>query len=112
MPEYKVFRLKDNLRQQFRWAPHLSGLMAVKPRDYEEAFTVEAPTPYAAWHALRGTERELAIGDLLGIDAEDLRILKYIGFEQARWVLPEPKHPHPAIAGQVAEGPTAGAPVS
>lgn len=94
MPEYKVFRLKDNLRQQFRWAPHLSGITAVKAKDYEEAFVVEAPTPYAAWHSLRGTERELAIGDLLGISESELRILKYIGFEEARWVIPEPKHPH------------------
>lgn len=97
MPEYRVFRLKDNLRQQFRWGPHLSGVTAVKPKDYEEAFTIEADTPYAAWHSLRGTERELAVGDLLSIDPADLRILKYIGFEEARWVVPEPK-PVPAAS--------------
>jgi hypothetical protein len=91
MPEYKVFRLKDHLRQQFRWAPHLSGVMAVKPKDYEEGFTVEAETPYAAWRSLRGSERELLIGDLLDCGEPELRILKYIGFEQARWVIPEPK---------------------
>jgi hypothetical protein len=99
MPEYRVFRLKDNLRQQFRWAPHLSGITAVKPKDYEEAFTVEAATPYAAWSSLRGTEQELSIGDLLSMSENELRILKYIGFEEARWVIPEPKHPHldPAV---------------
>jgi hypothetical protein len=94
MPEYKVFRLKDTLRQQFRWAPHLSGVTAVKPKDYEESFTVEAESPYAAWHSVRGTEQELRVGDLLGAGESELRILKYIGFEEARWVIPEPKHPH------------------
>ncbi len=91
MPEYRVFRLKENLRTQFRWAPHVSGVAQVKPKDYEEAFTVEAPTPYAAWHLLQGTENELALGDVLSIDARELRILKYIGFEEAHWVVPETK---------------------
>jgi hypothetical protein len=98
MPEYRVFRLKENLRNQFRWAPHLSGITAVKPKDYEEVFSIEAESPYAAWHAVRGTERELAVGDLLSLDGADVRILKYIGFEEARWVLPEPK---PEIAPPV-----------
>lgn len=96
MPEYRVFRLKDHLRQQFRWAPHLSGVTAVKPKDYEESFTVNAGTPYEAWHTLKGSERELRVGDLLGAGETELRILKYIGFEEARWVLPEPKNPNPA----------------
>lgn len=91
MSAYRVFRLKENLRSQFRWAPHLSGITAVKPKDYEEAFPIEADSPYAAWHALRGTERELEIGDLLSLDGAELRILKYIGFEEARWVIPEPR---------------------
>ncbi len=93
MPEYRVFRLKDSLRQQYRWAPHLSGITAVKAKDYEESFSVGAESPYAAWHALRGTEHELAVGDLLSNDGGELRILKYIGFEEARWVVPEPKNP-------------------
>jgi hypothetical protein len=90
MAAYKVFRMKENLRQQFRWAPHLSGLTAVKPKDYEELFTVEAQSPYAAWHELKGTERELKVGDLLSAGENDVRILKYIGFEEARWIVPEP----------------------
>lgn len=100
MPEYRVFRLKENLRQQFRWAPHLSGVTAVKPRDYEEAFTVDAETPYAAWHSLHGTTRELAVGDLLSITESDLRILKYIGFEEARWWVPEVKAAAPAAGSE------------
>jgi hypothetical protein len=83
--------MKDHLRQQFRWAPHLSGTTGVKPKDYEESFTVEADTPYAAWHALKGTERELMVGDVIGTEESALLILKYIGFEQATWILPEPK---------------------
>jgi hypothetical protein len=97
MPSYRVFRLRDSLRQQFRSSPHLSGVTAVKPKDYEEAFSIDAPTPYAAWQSVRGTEAALAPGDLLqGADGE-LRILKYIGFEEARWALPESKPPAPEI---------------
>ena len=91
MPCYKVFRLRENLRQQYRWAPHLSGVTGVKPKDYEEVFSVEAGSMYAAWHALNGTERQLVVGDLLTSHESELRILKYIGFEEARWILPEPK---------------------
>jgi hypothetical protein len=90
---YRVHRLKDSLRQQFRSQPHLSGLCAIKPKDYEEAFSVEAETPYAAWVQLRGTSDELLVGDLLADETGDLRILKYIGFEEARWIVPEPKAP-------------------
>jgi hypothetical protein len=93
MPDYRVFRLKDNLRQQYKWAPHLAGVTAIKPKDYEEGIVVTAETPYAAWHALKGTEHELAVGDVLSVDGGEQRILKYIGFEEARWVLPEPKQP-------------------
>jgi hypothetical protein len=39
---------------------------------------------------LRGTEEELQVGDLLEVDSGELRILKYIGFEEARWYVPEP----------------------
>lgn len=92
MPAYQVFRMKENLRQQFRWAPHLSGVTGVKPKDYEEIFTINAPTLYAAWNDARGTEQELMVGDLLSWE-NDLRILKYIGFEEARWILPEPPRP-------------------
>ena len=91
MPSYQVFRLRENARQQFRWAPHLSGVTAVKPKDYEPVFEVEAATPYAAWHDLNGTDRELMIGDVLEAPGPELRILKYIGFEDARWIVPEPK---------------------
>lgn len=107
MPEYRVFRLRENLRNQFRWAPHLSGITAVKPKDYEEAFSIEAGSPYAAWHALRGTDRALEIGDLVAVDGAEPRILKYIGFEEARWVLPEPK---PDPAALPAEAPAEPAP--
>jgi hypothetical protein len=93
MPVYQVYRLKDHLRQQFRWAPHVSGVAAVKPKDYEECFTIEAETAYDAWNRLKDTDRKLLVGDLLGIEERGLRILKYIGFEEARWVLPEPKSP-------------------
>ena len=91
MSSYQVFRLKENLRQNFRQAPHLSGVTGVKPKDYEPAFAIEAENLYAAWHSLKGTEQELEVGDVLEAAGSDPRILKYIGFEEARWILPEPK---------------------
>lgn len=89
MPSYRVFRLKDHVRQQFRWAPHLSGLTPAKPRDYVESGTIEADNLYAAWTTLRGVGHPLQVGDILEGEGGELRIVKYVGFEQAQWVMPE-----------------------
>ena len=93
MPAYQIHRLKDSQRQQFRWAPHTSGVTIAKLQGYEREQVVEAASPYAVWLALRGTEAELQIGDLLELEGDELRILKYIGFEEARWHVPEPVPP-------------------
>ena len=97
MPVYHIHRMKDLPRQQFRWAPHTSGVTVVKHRDYDEKdperrASVEAATPYAAWVSLRGSDTPLDIGDILESEGE-LRILKYVGFEEARWYVPEPAAP-------------------
>ncbi len=75
MPTYRIHRLKDHLRQQVRFAPHVSGIATVKPRDYHPLDPAaapartwpeaEAPTPYAAFFALRDTAAPLEVGDLL-----------------------------------------------
>lgn len=93
MPAYRIHRLKETARQQFRWAPHTSGVSTVKPKDYEPADVIEAASPYAAWLALRESEQALQVGDLLELDGAELRIFKYIGFEEARWYVPEPAPP-------------------
>lgn len=85
--------MKDNQRQQFRWAPHTSGVTIVKPRDYDLGAVIEAPSPYAVWLALRGSGEELQLGDILEIESGGLSIFKYIGFEEARWYVPEPAAP-------------------
>ena len=94
MPAYRIHRLKDAPRQQFRWAPHTPGVTIVKLKDYEPGQVVEAATPYALWLALRETGDAIAVGDLIEVlpenGAGELRILKYIGFEEARWYVPEP----------------------
>jgi hypothetical protein len=91
MPRFHIHRLREDKRQQFRWAPHASGTTAVRPGHYQaDAEGIEAPTVYAAWQALRGSERPLAVGDILEAEDASLRIYKYTGFEEARWVLPEP----------------------
>ena len=90
MPAYRIHRLKDTQRQQFRWAPHSSSVGVAKPRDYEKGPLVEAASPYALWIALRETEDALQLGDLLESEATgELRMFKYVGFEEARWYVPE-----------------------
>jgi hypothetical protein len=97
MPAYQIHRLKEAQRQQFRWAPHTPGVTIVKLKDYEPGSVAEAATPYALWLALRETENAIGVGDLIEVVSDvpggELRILKYIGFEEARWYVPEPA-PH------------------
>jgi hypothetical protein len=92
MPSYRVHRLRNHLRDSFRSAPHVSGVAEVKPRDYEPGETAEATSPYAAYFLLQERETPLQPGDILEAAADgSLRIYKFVGFEEARWVLPEPK---------------------
>jgi len=93
MPDFHVHRLKDPQRQNFRWAPHTSGLTIVKPNHYEKREVVHAASPYAAWEQLRQSGQPLEVGDLLEIGEGELRICKYIGFEEARWFIPEAPAP-------------------
>ena len=94
MPLYRIYRMKDSPRQQFRWAPHVSGCAAVKPRDFEPCGDVEALQEYDAWKVLRDSGKPLDVGDLLESESGQLRICKYVGFEPASWVLPQPKAEH------------------
>jgi len=105
MPLYRIYRMKDSPRQQFRWAPHVSGCASLKPKDYDQRGEVDAQHEYDAWRLLREAGEPLAVGDLLESEDGRLRICKYVGFEPAQFVIPEPKHhPEPEPAGQ----PTAG----
>lgn len=94
MPLYRIYRMKDSPRQQFRWAPHLSGCASLKPKEYELRGEVDARHEYEAWQIMRDSGEPIAVGDLLETEDGQLRICKYVGFEPAQWVLPEPKH-HP-----------------
>lgn len=91
MATYRIFRMKEHVRQYFRWAPHTSGVMSAKPRDFDEAGAIEASSPYAAWKSLRETDRPLEVGDLIEAEDMTLRVYKYVGMEEAKWVLPEAK---------------------
>lgn len=91
MAVYKVHRLKGHLRQPFRYAVHVSGAAELKPRDYAPGETVEAASPYAAYFLMRGAEKPLEPGDVLETETGELRIFKFVGFEEARWTLPDPK---------------------
>lgn len=101
MPSYRVHRLKDHLRQPFRFAPHVAGAAIVRPRDYDSGDTVEAPSPYGAYFSLRDSATPLEVGDLLESDNGTLCICKFIGFDEARWALPEARSEPPASAQAV-----------
>ena len=88
--------MKDTPRENFRWSAHTGGLAIVKPKDYDAAEELEAATPYALWKQLAAAGKGLRPGDVLEmITAEgptaELQIAKYIGFEPAKWYVPEPK---------------------
>ena len=91
MAKYRIYRMKDGPRQQFRWAPHVSGAASVKPKDYQPAGEIEADGEYDAWTRLRNSEQPLAVGDVLETESGALHICKYVGFETATWLLPEVK---------------------
>jgi hypothetical protein len=95
MSSYRIHRLRDHLQQSFRLAPHVTGAAQVKPRDYVPDESIEAATPYAAFFALKDTPTPLVPGDLLEAEDGALRIFKFVGFEEAHWVVPEAK-PNPA----------------
>lgn len=91
MPVYRIYRAKESQQQQFRWAPHTTGATQVKRKDYEEAGQVEAPSVYAAWTGLQESGSPLRVGDVLALEDGQLRICKYVGFEEAGWMVPEVK---------------------
>jgi hypothetical protein len=101
MSVFRIHRLKDHLRQNFRLAPHLSGMASLKPRDYEPAedaaaagdATIVAASPYAAFFALREAPRPIQVGDVLECEDGSLKIFKFVGIEDAQWILPEVKAP-------------------
>jgi hypothetical protein len=100
MPRYRIHRIKDAPRENFRWAPHTGGLAIVKVKDYDAAEEIDAANPYESWNLMREDSHPLRPGDLLeliggsdplpaGLGA--LQIVKYIGFDPAQWFVPEPK---------------------
>jgi hypothetical protein len=107
MPVFRIHRMKDQPRQNFRFAPHVSGAANVKPKDYEASDETAAENEYAAWALLRNSERPLSVGDLLELPSGQLRICKYVGFDEARWILPEVKAPDTNTTEMMPPGPDA-----
>ena len=108
MPAYRIHRLRDHLRASFRSAPHVSGVASLKPRDYVPVGEIEAASPYAAYFELRDSESRLEVGDVLEGANGELRVFKYVGFEEAKWVLPEakPEQPVESDASLISDGVT------
>lgn len=104
MPAYRIYRIKENASQHFRWAAHVAGASQAKRKDYDEGALVEAANEYAAWLSLRDSESPLKVGDLLEAEDGRLKICKYVGFDSAQWILPELKtglESAPAASGPV-----------
>lgn len=89
MASYRIFRMKESVRNQFRWAPHTLGMATARQKDYEAPETVEGDGFYAIWMALRHSERPLEVGDIVENEHGELRICKYVGFERVQWWTPE-----------------------
>lgn len=89
MPAYRIHRLKDHLRQQFRFAPHMSGTAILKAKDYVPGDTIDASSPYAAFFQMKDAGTPLEVGDLLESESGSLRVFKYVGFEEAQWMVVE-----------------------
>jgi hypothetical protein len=108
MPLFRIYRMKDSPRQQFKWAPHVSGSATLKPKDYEARGEVDAQHEYDAWRRLRESDEPLVVGDLLETSSGQLRICKYVGFEPAEWILPEQKaHAEPEPPAECPVAPAA-----
>ena len=86
MPQFRIYRMKDAPRQNFRWAPHVSGSIQVKQKDYVADEDVEALHEYAAWAHLKSSAKPLAVGDILETETGELKICKYVGWETAVWM--------------------------
>ena len=91
MAKYRIHRLREAARTHFRWAPHTAGPTSIKPKDYEPAGELDASSPYVAWTQLKDTTEPLQPGDVLESDDGSLRIYKFVGFEEAHWIVPEVK---------------------
>jgi len=89
MPTFRIHRLRDHLKQPFRHAPHVSGTATIKPRDYLPGESATASSPYSLYFELRNSGTPLEPGDVLETETGGLRIFKFVGFEEARWVVPE-----------------------
>ena len=84
MASFRIYRMRPHVKQNFRWAPHVTGLATAKQRDYEPDTEFEAPNEYALWAELKGSETPLEVGDIVETSGE-LKICKFVGFEAAKW---------------------------
>jgi hypothetical protein len=101
MPSFRIHRLRDHLRASFRSAPHVSGSAQLKPRDYEQAEEIQAASPYAAFLEMRSSGRPIEVGDVLEDEHGALRVCKFVGFEEAHFIVPEAMAAARQLAGEV-----------
>ncbi|MEJ7606168.1 MAG: hypothetical protein WKF37_07845 [Bryobacteraceae bacterium] len=91
MSVYRIFRMRESVRQQFRWSPHTIGTSVAKLKDYEQIAEMAASGPYGICMQLKESPNPLMVGDILESENGELCIYKYVGFEEAVWQVPELK---------------------
>ena len=64
MPRYRIHRIRESMKEQFRWLAHTGGTATVKPKDYEVGGESEAATPYALWMSPKADGNALCHGDV------------------------------------------------
>jgi hypothetical protein len=69
----------------------MSGTATLKAKDYAPGDTIEASSPYAAFFLMKDAGTPLEVGDLLESEGGSLRVFKYVGFEEAQWMVTEEK---------------------
>ncbi len=95
MPSYKVFYLKERQIPAYRQGTPRPQPYHLKPSDYEEGPTIEAPSPYAVWKLLEDrTEeyagsRNLVVGDVLQTEGSPIVVMNFWGFDEATWQEPK-----------------------
>jgi hypothetical protein len=105
MPSYRVFYLKERQITGYRQAAPRPQPYHLKPSDYEEGPTVEAPSPYAVWKLLEeSTEkytaaRKMVVGDVLQTEGSPIMVMNFWGFDEAGWQEVAPNSPTPETRG-------------
>ena len=92
MPSYRIHRLKDHMRHQFRYGPHVSGMAGVKPRDRS-----------AELNAIEGSDTLQMMSITAGYEGSYANLEKFVNLldKSPRFLIIESMQAAPQQNGQV-----------